>query len=137
SGFVECGLEGPRIDGEHEIALLHELSVLEMHGDDITRDARPQIDSLDRLELSYIVVPIRNLLDERLRDGNLGQLRYGGGGLRFLTPVQEYAGEGEDRRETIREVHRENSLELEACRDRRLDAERHVSTDDDLFNRRC
>ena len=58
----------PRVDHEQELALLHDLAVVEVHGLDRARDPRPHLDRVDGLEAAGIVVPVGHALGQRRRD---------------------------------------------------------------------
>src|SRR6185369_3756614 len=69
--LVEHVLERPLVDGEQEIALLDDLTVLEMHAVEIAGDAATHLDRIDRDETADIFI--------RVGDGALGRLGDGDG----------------------------------------------------------
>ena len=76
----ERGLERPAIDGEEQVALLHQLAVLEVDGVEIARDARAHLDGVDGDEAADILVvvgdqPLGRLGDRDLRGGRWPGLR--------------------------------------------------------------
>ena len=58
---------GPRVDDEQQLALLHDLPVLEVHGLDRARDSRPHLDGIHGLEAARVVVPVGHALGEGCR----------------------------------------------------------------------
>src|SRR5690606_22663161 len=68
SSLIERRLEGPRIDTEQKLALVDELTLFEVHVDEITGNARAYLDALDGLKLTDIAVPIDDRADQRLGD---------------------------------------------------------------------
>ena len=54
-------LIGPRIDDEEQLALAHDLTVTKVDRGQIARDARPDVDRVDRFEPADVVVPIDDL----------------------------------------------------------------------------
>ena len=68
-GTLDLGGVGRRIDGDQQIALLHQRAFAEMHGLHGAGDARADLDALDRFEAAGEFVPQRDvaLLDERDR----------------------------------------------------------------------
>ena len=69
--LFEHRLERPRIDRHQQLALADELPVAEVQGLQIARNARPDVDLVDRLEAAGIIVPVDDRLDQRVRDGDL------------------------------------------------------------------
>src|SRR4029077_15206206 len=53
------GFEGSPIDGEQEVALLHQLAVLEVNGVEVARDARTHLDGVDGHEATDVLIVIR------------------------------------------------------------------------------
>ncbi len=54
--LVERVLERPPVDGEQEVALLHDLAVVEMHLVEIPRYPRTHLDRIDRDKAADILV---------------------------------------------------------------------------------
>ena len=95
----EGDLEGPAIDREQKIALLHDLPVLKMDRLQIPGDTRPHLDGLDGDEAADILILVSDHSGNRLRDRDLR--RRGRGWSRFrLTLVArcERGQEGDDHR---------------------------------------
>jgi hypothetical protein len=84
--------EGACIDGEQEIALLDDLSVLEMHVLQIAGDASAHLDRIDRDEAADIFVLVDDSPPDRLGDSHLWRRR----GSRLL-PIVAAAGHEKQR----------------------------------------
>ena len=75
----ELDLIGARIDDEKEIALVDDLSVLEMDLGERAADLRPQLDAIDRGELAEEADPRVDIAQQRLAHRD-GRKRHGGRG---------------------------------------------------------
>ena len=75
--LIERILERPPVDGEKKIALLHILTVGEMHFLEIAGDARAHFDRIDRDEAADIFVEIADLLLDGIGDRHGGRRRRG------------------------------------------------------------
>ncbi len=75
AGLVERVLERPLVDGEQEVALLHDLAVGEVDLVEIARYARAHLDHVDRDEAADIFVLIDDGALDRLGDRHLGRRR--------------------------------------------------------------
>ena len=73
--LLERDLERPAVDGEQQVALLHQLAVLEMDFLQITRDPRPHLDRIDGDKAADIFVLIDNGLLHRPRHRHRGRRR--------------------------------------------------------------
>ncbi len=76
--LLERGLERPLVDGEQQIALLHQLAVLEMDGLEIAGNARAHFDGIDRDEAADIFVLVGDRALHRLGHGDRRRGRRGG-----------------------------------------------------------
>jgi len=103
-GLRERRLEWPAVNGEQRIALLDDLSVLELDLVEIAGDARPDLDHVDRNKAPDIFVVVGHRLLHGLRD------RHGGRGrsrlLRRLSAAskreRKNKQEGKTRRQQLR-----------------------------------
>ena len=68
AGDIDGQPVGALVDREQQVALLHQGAVAEMQGVEETRDARPNLDLLARLEAAGILVPVGDALGQRRRD---------------------------------------------------------------------
>src|SRR5262249_28252058 len=66
--LIERVLERPLVDREEQIALLDELSILEVNFVEISRNARPNLDGIYRRESTDIFVVVDDGALHRLRD---------------------------------------------------------------------
>ena len=65
------GLERPAVDGEEQVALLHQLPVLEVDRVEVAGYARAHLDGIDRNEAADVLVAIGNQPLDRLGDRHL------------------------------------------------------------------
>ena len=86
AGFVRlctgelCGI-GPGIDDEQRLSLRDQIAILELDGLDRAPDAGSHIDRLESLEATGVIIPVGDLLQERLRNDDSGRRRRRGCGF--------------------------------------------------------
>ena len=76
--LVERVLERPLVDGEQQVALVHQLAVLEMHAVEIAGDARAHLHGVHGDEAADIFVIVGDRLLHRLGHGHGRRRRRGG-----------------------------------------------------------
>ncbi len=94
--FGERGIEGPRVEGEEQLALADDLAVGEVDADKFARDARAHLDRTARLEAADIIVPFGNVAHQRRGDGDDRDWRRGD---RFVGAAGERVTAGDEERE--------------------------------------
>jgi len=108
AGRGQGGLGRTRVQGEQQLALAHEVAVLEVDRLDVAADARPYVDRARRLEAAGEFVPVDDLLRQG-RGHRDGRRALGGRLLSLGTAIEggrHQSGRGRD----LNRAHRRNLL---------------------------
>ncbi len=104
-GAVELGLEGLGIDGDQQVALLHQRALAEVDGLHRAGNARAHLDALHRLQAAGELVPLHGVARLQHRHRDRHGRRGGRGGRRIgrqrvgARPGEEYRRAGGERRQ--------------------------------------
>ncbi|MND96309.1 hypothetical protein D3C80_885950 [compost metagenome] len=102
-----------RVEGEQQLALAHDVAVLEVHRLDVAADARPHVDRAGRLEAAGEFVPVDHLL--RQRRGHRHRRRARRRGLLPLGTAIKGGRHQDGRDRDLHRAHGRNLLGGSAC----------------------